>query len=163
MRRVVPLQIETPPAGLEERVEADIEVIGRGGDLPRRVDRERLVADRLPVGAQRLEFRKPRRLDIRARLDWRQQIAPDVDRREKGRVIGQLTLEPEALCAAIEHIDRADDEPCKDNPSHRRSSNFFLMELSKSLARMRIEYGHVREPQAQGGSACATHGTSRQT
>ncbi|KAG1183044.1 hypothetical protein G6F35_015452 [Rhizopus arrhizus] len=58
VRRAVPLQVEALPATTEERVEAGVVERAGGSDLLRIAQRQCLVADHLPVLAQRLQLRE---------------------------------------------------------------------------------------------------------
>jgi hypothetical protein len=61
---VVPLQVKPPPAALEEGVEADVLVLGRGIDVALRVKAGGFVADLLPVLLQEVELGKFGQVEI---------------------------------------------------------------------------------------------------
>ncbi len=117
VRRAVPLQVEALPATAEERIEAGIVVAAGGGDLLRIAQRQRLVADHLPVLPQRLELRELlARVQERRGRHLREQIHDDVDRGHEAGVVQQLARPARADLAAVMDVQHAGHEQrCQDN------------------------------------------------
>src|SRR3546814_13692684 len=79
----VPLQVETLPASLEERIEADIVVLVGTLDLPRSQQALAFGTDLLPMGLQRAQVGKLRRVEERLIGQFRAQVKQAVDRRKE--------------------------------------------------------------------------------
>lgn len=93
MAVAVPLEVEALPAGLEEGVEADVIVIIGSLDLPRLQQVLAFGANFLPMGLQRRQVGKIRRVKKWLVGDLREQIKEAIDRRQERRVIAQLAAQ----------------------------------------------------------------------
>ena len=103
-RLVVPLQIEALPTGAEERVEAQIVVLGGGLDVSVVEQAHALIADRLPIVGQAFELGELLDVVKRLRRQPGEHVHQRVVRRQKRGVIGQLA------CEAMPHSPTEVDE-----------------------------------------------------
>ncbi|VVN74470.1 hypothetical protein PS685_05223 [Pseudomonas fluorescens] len=89
----VPLQVKALPAGLEERVEADIVVLAGALDLAGAEQVQAFGANVLPMGLQRTQVREIGGVEIRPVGGFREQVKDAIDRCQKRRVITQLAAQ----------------------------------------------------------------------
>ncbi|OIQ69203.1 hypothetical protein GALL_492000 [mine drainage metagenome] len=121
-RRFVPFQVKPLPPRAKERVETPVVVFVRGLDLALREQRQRFLADHLPIVAQHAEFGKRSLRQDRPVRHRREQIHQHIIGRHDGGMVSDLTPESKPDPAPQMHCDgRADERP--DHKKLRRKKS----------------------------------------
>jgi len=106
-RFVVPLEVETLPALLEERAETSVVVLLCGADIALVEQVHGFVANGFPVIAQHIQFRKLAAIQIRFGRNAGEQVHQRIVRSEQRRVVDELTQDRQTRLAAQMHIEDA--------------------------------------------------------
>ncbi|MNS78572.1 hypothetical protein D3C72_1121900 [compost metagenome] len=118
VRLVVPLQVEALPAALEEGVEAHVVELARGLDAAAVAHGQRLFADHFPVFLEDAHLGELRGRQVRRTGHLREKVHEDVQRRQEGRVIRELSEELVPDLATEVNVECAEHEDGKNDPLH---------------------------------------------
>ena len=121
-RVVVPFEVEPLPAAAEERVEAPVVVTFGCLDAALIEQRNRFVADHLPVVAQPIEFGEQARRDQGLIRHLREQVHQHVVGREDARMVAELAAETEAHAPAKMHGQNRCCEGVKSDKLRRQKA-----------------------------------------
>ncbi|MNS96006.1 hypothetical protein D3C72_1302870 [compost metagenome] len=99
-RFVIPLEIETLPALLEERAKTGVVVLCRRADIPLVEQVHRFVANHLPVVLEHIQFRELAAIQIRFRRYTGKQVHQGVIGCEQCRMVNELAQNRQTRIAA---------------------------------------------------------------
>ncbi|MNS76023.1 hypothetical protein D3C72_1095590 [compost metagenome] len=109
-RFVVPFEVETLPALLEERAETGVVVLFRRANIAFVEQVHGLVANGFPIVAQHVQFRKFAAIQVRLGRHTGEQVHQGVVRSKQRRVVDELAQNRQTRLAAQMHIEDAAHE-----------------------------------------------------
>ena len=109
-RLVVPLEVETLPALLEERTETGVVVLFGGADVALVEQVHGLFADHFPVVLEHIQFRELAAVQVGLGRHRGKQVHQGVIWGEQRRMVDELTQHRQTGLATQVHIQRAADE-----------------------------------------------------